>query len=197
MSLPSSPALHPSTWAALEKSGVLQSIEHGLIQSFYGTQRARRSQVPFMNHIHEGLAVMLCTGASLQAMRAFCLHPFVQSDTDLKTQYAHVAQALEPVPDGAFVLGLAMEYRSVANEYLSHCSMPVEGIRLSPLPEVNAMLEGDKVQNRKDFELYHAETHERRARLAEYFQQWCQALRIEPLYPQLKAMLQGAAWTGP
>lgn len=196
MSLPTSPTLHPSVWAALEKSGVLQSTEHGLIQNFYGSQRARRSQVPFMNHIHEGLAVMLCTRASLQAMRAFCLHPLVQSDADLKSQYAHVAQAMEPVPDGAFVLGLAMEYRSVANAYLSHRSMPPEGIRLSPLEEVNAMLVGDKVQNRKDFELYHAETHERRARLAEYFQQWCQALRIEPRYPRLKAMLQGEAWTG-
>lgn len=175
---------------------MLQSTEHGLIQNFYGTQRAKRSQVPFMNHIHEGLAVMLCTGASLQAMRAFCLHPLVQSDADLKSQYAQVTRALEAVADGAFVLGLAMEYRSVANEYLSQRPLPPEGIRLSPLAEVNYMLVGDKVQNRKDFELYHAETHERRARLAEYFQQWCQALRIEPLYPQLKAMLQGAAWTG-
>ncbi|WP_224240323.1 hypothetical protein [Hyalangium gracile] len=172
-------------------------MEHGLIQDFYGTQRARRSQMPLMSHIHEGLAVILYTGASLQAMRAFCLHPLVQSDTDLKRQYAHITQALEPIPDGAFVLGLAMEYRSVANEYLSHQPMPPEGIRLSPLEEVNAMLVGDKVQNRKDFELYHAETHERRARLAEYFQQWCQALRIEPLYPRLKEMLQGAAWSNP
>ncbi|KFE66829.1 hypothetical protein DB31_9043 [Hyalangium minutum] len=177
-------------------SGVLQSTEHGLIQNFYGTQSAKRSQVPFMNHIHEGLAVMLCTGASLQAMRAFCLHPLVQSDADLKSQYAQITRALETVPDGAFVLGLAMEYRSVANEYVSHRPMPPEGIRLSPLAEVNAMLVGDKVQNRKDFELYHAETHERRDRLAEYFQQWCQALQIEPLYPQFKAMLQGAEWTG-
>ncbi|RKH08583.1 hypothetical protein D7V97_19080 [Corallococcus sp. CA053C] len=40
---------------------MLQSTEHGLIQDFYGQQRARRSQVPFMNHIHEGLAVMLRT----------------------------------------------------------------------------------------------------------------------------------------
>ena len=114
----------------------------------------------------------------------------------MKSQYTHVTQALEPAPDGAFVLGLAMEYRSVANAYLSHHPMPPEGIRLSPLEEVNAMLVGDKVQNRKDFELYHAQTHERRARLAEYFQQWCQALRIEPLYPRLKAMLHGEAWTG-
>ena len=33
------------------------------------------------------------------------------------------------------------------------------------------------------------------ARLTEYFQQWCQALQVEPLYPRLKAMLQGAAWS--
>ena len=138
---------------------------------------------------------MLCTGASLQAMRAFCLHPLVQSDQDLQSNYAQLTRALEPVSDGAFVLGLAMEYRSVANEYLSHSALRPEGIRLSPLAEVNAMLVGDKVQNRKDFELYHAETHANRGRLAEYFQQWCQALQVEPLYPRLKAMLQGAAWS--
>ncbi|RKH02072.1 hypothetical protein D7V97_28365 [Corallococcus sp. CA053C] len=190
------PDLHPSTWAALKGSGVLQSTEHGLIRVFYGQQRARRSQVPFMNHIHEGLAVMLRTQASPQAMRAFCLHPLVQGDQDLREHYARVAQALEPVPDGAFVLGLAMEYRSVANAYLSHATLPPEGIRLSPLVEVNAMLVGDKVQNRKDYELHHEQTHAHRARLTEYFQQWCHALQVEHGYPRLKAMLQGEAWGG-
>ncbi|RKH51563.1 hypothetical protein [Corallococcus llansteffanensis] len=175
---------------------MLQSTEHGLIQTFYADQRARRSQVPFMNHIHEGLAVMLRTQASPQAMRAFCLHPLVQSDKDLREHYARVAQAVEPVPDGAFVLGLAMEYRSVANAYLSHATLPPEGIRLSPLVEVNAMLVGDKVQNRKDYELHHEQTHANRARLTEYFQQWCQALQVEHRYARLKTMLQGAAWGG-
>ncbi|RKH16401.1 hypothetical protein D7X74_15665 [Corallococcus sp. CA047B] len=174
---------------------MLQSPEHGLVQSFYGQQRARRSQVPFMNHIHEGLAVMVRTQASPQALRAFCLHPLVQGDTDLRDHYARVAQTLAPVPDGAFVLGLAMEYRSVANDYLARATLPPAGIRLSPLVEVNAMLVGDKVQNRKDFELHHAQTHAHRVRLAEYFQQWCQALQVEHLYPWLKEMLQGAAWS--
>lgn len=155
------PDLHPSTWAALEDSGVLQSTEHGLIQDFYGQQRARRSQVPFMNHIHEGLAVMLHTQASPQAMRAFCLHPLVQGDQDLRDHCARVAQAMESVSDGAFVLGLAMEYRSVANAYLSHGTLP------------------------------------HRARLTEYFQQWCQALQVEHRYPTLKALLQGAFHPSP
>ncbi|RYZ16858.1 MAG: hypothetical protein EOO70_03450 [Myxococcaceae bacterium] len=195
MPTPPPPDLHPTTWAALEASGVLQSTEHRLIQDFYGQQRARRSQVLFMNHIHEGLAVMLHLQASPQAMRAFCLHPLVQGDGELRDHYARVAQAVEPVPGGAFVLGLAMEYRSVANAYLSHAELPPEGIRLSPLVEVNAMLAGDKVQNRKDFELHHAQAHANRVRLAEYFQQWCQALQIDDRYPLLKALLQGAAWS--
>ncbi|MBE4751802.1 hypothetical protein G4177_26890 [Corallococcus sp. ZKHCc1 1396] len=174
---------------------MLQSTEHGLVQGIYGQQRARRSQVPFMNHIHEGLAVMLRLQASPEAMRAFCLHPLVQGDGELRDHYARVARAVEPVPDGAFVLGVAMEYRSVANAYLSRAELPPEGIRLSPLAEVNAMLVGDKVQNRKDFELHHAQTHANHVRLTDYFQQWCQALQVEDRYPRLKAMLQGAPWS--
>jgi hypothetical protein len=113
----------------------------------------------------------------------------LQNDEDLERNFGWVSTTMHDQPGGAAVMALAMEYRSVANEYLSHCTMRAGSIRLSPLKDVNDMLIGDKVQNRKDFERYHAEAHDNRARLAEYFSQWCEALGVAERYEQLKAIL--------
>lgn len=165
-----------------------ETREYQLIQDYYGDRKAQRSQVWLMNHIDEGLGVMSEVDASEEAMRAFCLHPLLQADDSLAANYARVAQAVGQEPQGAYVLGLAMEYRSVANEYLAHCTMRPGGIRLSPLKDVTDMLIGDKVQNRKDFE-DHAATHANRVRLAEYFREWCEALDVADRYEALKALL--------
>lgn len=167
---------------------ITETLEYQLIQHYYGDRKAQRSQAYLMNHVDEGLGVMAEVGASDEAMRAFCLHPLLQDDVSLAANYARVAQAMSDEPQSAYVLGLAMEYRSVANEYLAHCTMRPTGIRLSPLKDVNDMLIGDKVQNRKDF-LYHAETHANRERLAEYFRDWCEALSVADRYEALKALL--------
>jgi hypothetical protein len=55
------------------------------------------------------------------------------------------------------VLLLATEYRNIANAHLSYHPPGESTFVLSPLSEVNIMLIADKIQNRKDFELYHVE----------------------------------------
>lgn len=154
-------------------SYVKSTAGYQMIRQFYGERTAKRSKVPLINHIHEGLAVLEDIGAGIDAAEAFCIHPMIQADEDLKANYSYVARNVD-----ANVLALAMEYRSVANEYLSDKADTGHKIRLSPLEEVNNMLIADKVQNRKDFYTYHYDTHPRSHLLEMYFIDWMEALDI-------------------
>jgi hypothetical protein len=155
---------------------ITETVEYRAIAAHYGGNRAKRSRVPFMHHIDEGLAVLAAIGAGERAMRAFCLHPLVQADADLAATYPRISE-LTADPQ---VLTLALEYRNIANATLSH--RPISGaadIPLSPLGEVNQMLVADKIQNRKDFILHHRATHPRRLELDRYFRLWLERLGID------------------
>ncbi len=160
--------------------GTFDTLEYKLVEQFYGNQRAKRSGVLLMNHIDEGLWVMHKIGASEVAKRAYCLHPLLQNDPDLKANLKRVTQVCDP-----YVIALAMEYRSQANAWLSdkvnyqnvawcedklltYTGLPTTG----PLQDVRDMLVGDKIQNYKDFILYHKGTHARTEELDRYFQMW-------------------------
>ena len=146
---------------------IQNSLEYKLISDFYGDIRAKRSGVSYMNHIDEGLAILNIIDASDLAKRAYCLHPIYQGDFDLSSNHNQYKI------DGDVILRV-IEYRSVANEYLSFREInSFMDIRLSPIKDVNDMLIADKIQNRKDFELYHKGKHERSKELERYF---CSAL---------------------
>lgn len=149
------------------------------IQVSYRERRAKRSGVRYMNHIDEGLAILTEIDAGLTAHQAFCIHPIVQADRDFRQAFSEdsIFQSYKVDPG---VVALAVEYRVVANAYLSDKPVPfkLENILLSTLPEVNFMLIADKVQNRKDFELYHASTHPRSKAIQNYFVAWLQRLGI-------------------
>ena len=162
------------------------TTEYRLIRDHYGDRTAKRSGVRLMNHIDQGLAVLEAIGAADTTQRAFCLHPLLQNDEDLLLHYPTVCVEARP----AAIL-LAMEYRSVANAWLSDKVYTVgieEGHfgpfyhkigepRLSPIPAVNEMLVADKVQNYKDFVIYHSE-HPRRFELSLYFDTWLEVLGV-------------------
>jgi hypothetical protein len=164
---------------------VKRGVEYGLVKRFYGTGKAERSQVPLINHINEGLAIMDHIGASIAAMQAYCLHPLFQNDNELSSD--GVAAALTPGVNPYAIL-LVMEYRQRANAWLSDkvtLRMGMPDFNGSPdwglLAPVKQMLIADKVQNRKDFITYHRDTHARSIELDCYFERWLQVLDVSKL----------------
>jgi hypothetical protein len=170
---------------------ITEAREYVAIERAYGTRTAQRSGVPLMRHIDEGLAVLARIGASEAAMRAFCIHPLVQADGDL----ARNIDELPAIASDPRVVALALEYRNIANATLSHRAIDgAADIPLSPLPEVNAMLIADKVQNRKDFILHHRGTHPRSDALDRYFKLWLERLGVsEARFAELFVDLQVTA----
>ena len=151
------------------------TTEYKLISEYYGERRAARSGVPLINHIDEGDYILWSICAPIASRKAFFLHPLVQSDVDMQINM-HVIREVNADP---YALILAMEYRNIANQYLSHRKISsVNEIALSPIPEVNTMLIADKIQNYKDFILYHRGTHPRSDELVEYFENWLTRLEI-------------------
>jgi len=149
--------------------------EYAAIAAYYGTRTAQRSGVPLIQHIDEGLFVLDRIGASDAAKRAYCLHPLLQADAELAVNHQRLAE----FTDDTYVVMLAIEYRNIANATLSTREIKAAAdIALSPIPEVNAMLVADKIQNYKDFILHHRATHPRSDALDRYFRRWLERLGV-------------------
>ncbi|QDJ96557.1 hypothetical protein Xoosp13_371 [Xanthomonas phage Xoo-sp13] len=162
---------------------VQNSHELYLVQKYYDTQTAKRSGVPLINHIHEGISVMDYLGASINAMKAYALHPLLQTDESLLENYENLLydEQVDPI-----CVVLCVEYRNIANQYLSRRKIgSLDDIKLSPLPDVNDMLRGDKAQNYKDFLIYHKGTHERSTELDLYFKNWITKLECWKAFYEL------------
>jgi hypothetical protein len=143
------------------------------IEEFYANSRAKRSQVFLMDHIDQGLGILRKIGASHHTAMGYALHPLFQADQELKNHWGKYSK-LNSTP-----VILAMEYRRVANDYLSTRSIEdISEIKLSPLEEVNHMLIADKIQNYKDFYLYHKDSHPRAKELDKYFHNWFKRLGL-------------------
>jgi hypothetical protein len=143
-----------------------------LIKDIYSDKTANRSKVPLISHIDEGLKILDFIGASDIVKSAYCLHPILQSDIDFVNNKGMNFSGVETE-----AIILTMEYRRVANSYLSH-NKPEEFVGFS-CDEVKQMLIADKVQNYKDFLIYHSQTHPRKEELDYYFNKWFQLLEID------------------
>ncbi len=156
---------------------ITQTAEYKAISEYYADKVATRSQVPLIRHITEGLCILQNEKASLEAQKAYCLHPIFQASQALQVSYDSFDFRITE----AKVILLTIEYRHIANLYLSGRQVKdIQEIKLSPLEEVNQMLVADKIQNCKDFERYHKHTHPRSAQLTAYFANWFARLQITP-----------------
>lgn len=157
-----------------------------LIADFYDDRTAERSGVPLINHINQGLVILNEIRADQVTRQAWCLHPMLQGDKDYQRFEGRVEswrRRTKPREVSWRAVMLAMEYRAVANAYLSTRTIKHwSEIDLGPDQRVQDLLVADKVQNRKDFEEYHLATHPRSVELQLYFKFWMKRLGIEDVH---------------
>ena len=152
-----------------------------IIKKHYEGRVASRSGLPYMNHINEGLKILNYLGVIQEVKDAFCLHPIFQMDDSFYELTREFINKIDP-----YVLFLTMEYRAVANSYRPIDHFADRKLRISVIPGVNLMLVADKVQNRKDYEIYQDINYE----LASYFKLWLSALSVsEDEYEKMRGLL--------
>ena len=162
------------------------STEYFYISKVYGDNRAKRSGLPLMNHIDEGLDILNILDSSDEAKRAFCIHPIFQSENliDYRNDY------LGMITDEDFIIAvLARKYSVLANRFL--CKPETDNWDKTEIvrqlitangggpiisADISNMLLADKTQNYKDFMLHHYGIHERSNELFNYFHLWIHVL---------------------
>lgn len=140
-----------------------------IISDYYGDTTTKRSGVKLINHIDEGIEILKSIGADDDTIDAYCLHPILQSDEEFNK---NLTMDFTGVTTQSLLL--VVEYRRVANSYLS--TNKIEDFVGFTNDKIKQMLFADKVQNEKDFALYHEGTHPRSKELREYFNNWLNIL---------------------
>lgn len=159
-----------------------------IISKFYNSEMTQRSKIPLIRHINEGLRILTALQASKTTHQAFCLHPIIEGEHDL-------ARVLDdPTAVCRVSLGYAQDFAAAAShfrvdDYSAGLRPDVAGLPTSVLQ----MLIADKVQNRKDFTLYHRHTHPRAADLEGYFVCWLNHLGVDQTrYRELAGIAESA-----
>ena len=168
---------------------IYDSLEYADIMRHYGNEKAKRSQVPLMNHINEGLTILEYMGASESVLKAFCIHPLFQNNEVFLENYGRIFD-YDPR-----VMVNVLEYRNKAKSYLcvSETYSNTESIIAhsvgTMLINTRAMLIADKIQNKKDFMVHHYGTHPRSEQLLNYFNNWLKYLEIDKFEKELTNLI--------
>lgn len=142
-----------------------QSNAYQIIKKYYGSDKAKRSGIALINHIDEGLIILDYLGTNRFTKDAYCLHPMFQSNNDFNK---NIFFDLKGVDYSSVIL--TIEYRNVANSYLSSSDIK-NHLGFTNL-YIKKLLIADKIQNYKDFMIYHKNSHDNADRLYNYFWNW-------------------------
>lgn len=158
--------------------------EYMLISAYYGNKCTERSHIPLMNHIREGIKLLIAWDRPENEQRAFAIHPIIQNTGSLMVRTSLPSDS-RPIHHDVF--DLAKEYATKANSYL--CRKETDGLTMEDdetelmellgvmSPGCAWMLLADKVQNQKDFRTYHWFSHPRATQLERYFNLWIRTLK--------------------
>lgn len=147
---------------------VLRTIEYRRISAYYNGKVAKRSGLPYMKHIDDGLKILEALGAARVTKKAWCLHALIQSDVEF-VENLHLLERCDAV-----AVALAIEYRHTANAYLSRMPEQTEP-KTGVSSKIRQMLIADKIQNYHDL-ITHNMKHPRYWSLCGYFNNWLNAL---------------------
>lgn len=152
-------------------------IEYDAIKAAYGDRRAERSKLPYLRHIDQGILLLNAMKVTDDVLRAWCLHPIFQLDEFYVPLMKDGGAAFDSSPK---IVTLAMEYRAVANAFLTGDEASLRLPKVSPIADVNLMLIADKVQNWRDarMHLFQHVDHAERSKLDRYFKKWLDALNV-------------------
>ena len=155
--------------------------EYILISEYYRDCYAVRSGVPKMNHIKEGIKLLIQWKRPDVEQRAFALHPILQDAKLMSFKSPLIAEFL---PES---LTLAQEYANIADKYLcrpetdyltnSQDETELQDYLGNMSTSCAWMLLADKVQNQSDFRKCHWFSHARTRELELYFNLWIKTLR--------------------
>jgi hypothetical protein len=138
------------------------------------SQKTDSKGSPYMWHIDMGLAYLISQGASDAVKVAWCIHPLVQDNKDLKRNYKKMLGCLTNE-----AVMLVIEYRHQANWFSTHSTLN-KAPKKNLLSEIILMLKADKLQNAWNLHTYRKD-HKNYKELTAYFNIWFSALNINPV----------------
>lgn len=155
------------------------NIHYQIISELYEGQKAKRTQLPYIKHIDDGLLILDDLDADLITKEAWCMHPIFQMP-DLKEKV--MDSKGQPQIRLATAI-LAAEYAETANQYRTvnyqsfHDNLPE-----IPNSRVKKLLTCDKVQNYIELEnTRHLLPYETVDRTHRYLLNWLHHLSFDPV----------------